>query len=58
MLIITRQVNETILIGEDIRIKVVQIRGKQVRLGIEAPPGFLILRGEAFGRDEIPEKKA
>ena len=46
MLILTRKVGETILIGENIRIMVVQIRGKQVRLGIEAPPDLLVLRTE------------
>jgi carbon storage regulator len=46
MLILTRKVGETVLIGEDIRILVVQIRGKQIRLGIEAPPDLLVLRTE------------
>jgi carbon storage regulator len=46
MLLLTRKVNETVLIGENIRIMVVWIRGKQVRLGIEAPTDLLILRGE------------
>ena len=44
MLILTRKVGETVLIGENIRILVVQIRGKQIRLGIEAPPDLLVLR--------------
>ena len=46
MLLIARKVNETVLIGENIRIMVVSIRGKQVRLGIETPPNLLVLRGE------------
>lgn len=46
MLIITMKENQTVLIGENIRIMVVKIRGKQVRLGIEAPPETLIHRGE------------
>jgi len=46
MLILTRKVGETALIGEDIRIMIVQIRGKQIRLGIEAPPDLLVLRTE------------
>ncbi|MBU4233870.1 MAG: carbon storage regulator [Proteobacteria bacterium] len=46
MLLLTRKVNETVLIGENIRIMVVAIRGKQVRLGIETPPDLLVLRGE------------
>lgn len=46
MLILTRKVGEKVLIGENIRIMVVQVRGKQVRLGIEAPPDLLVLRTE------------
>jgi carbon storage regulator len=46
MLILTRKVGETVLIGDNIRIMVVQVRGKQVRLGIEAPPDLLVLRTE------------
>ena len=46
MLILTRKVGETVLIGENIRIMIVQVRGKQVRLGIEAPPDLSVLRTE------------
>jgi len=46
MLILTRKVGETVMIGENIRIMVVEVRGKQVRLGIEASPDLLILRTE------------
>jgi carbon storage regulator len=46
MLILTRKVNEAILIGEDIRITVVEIRGRQVRLGIEAPAHLSVKRIE------------
>jgi len=46
MLILTRKVGETVLIGENIRIMVVEVRGKQIRLGIEAPPDLLVLRTE------------
>lgn len=46
MLILTRKVNEVIVIGDYIKVTVIQIRGKQIRLGIEAPPGLLISREE------------
>ena len=46
MLILTRKEGETILIGENISIKVVEIRGRQVRLGIDAPADILVLREE------------
>jgi carbon storage regulator len=45
MLILTRKEDEAVIIGT-VRVLVVKIRGKQVRLGIEAPPGTLILREE------------
>ncbi len=46
MLILTRKVGEAIVIGDHIKIKVIQIRGKQVRLEIEAHPDLLILKKE------------
>jgi hypothetical protein len=41
MLILTRKIDEAIRVGEDIRIVLVQIKGGQVRLGIECPPMFV-----------------
>jgi carbon storage regulator len=46
MLVLSRKVNERILIGEHIRITVVATRGNQVRIGIEAPPDVRVLRDE------------
>jgi carbon storage regulator len=50
MLILTRKVGECITIGDDIRIYVVGIKGKQVRLGIDAPSGAIIHRQEIYNR--------
>ncbi|MBM4283746.1 MAG: carbon storage regulator CsrA [Deltaproteobacteria bacterium] len=50
MLILTRKSGEGLFIGDDIRITVVEIRGKQIRLGIEAPSEVVILREEVFLR--------
>lgn len=44
MLIVTLKKNERVLVGTEVAIMVVEIRGKQVSLGIEAPPEVLILR--------------
>lgn len=46
MLVLTRKTNERIVIGDNVRITVVGIRGNHVRLGIEAPPEVTILRDE------------
>jgi carbon storage regulator len=51
VLVLSRQVEEDIVIGDGIRIKVVAVSGSQVRLGIEAPAEITILRGELY--DEI-----
>ncbi len=47
MLVLTRKAGEAILIGRDIRITVAEIRGGQVRLGIEAPLNLPIVREDS-----------
>jgi carbon storage regulator CsrA len=46
MLVLTRKENEQILIGDDIKITVVKVRGKGVRVGIEAPREVRVVRAE------------
>jgi len=48
LLILTRKIGEGIILGDDIRIAVLEIRGKQIRIGIEAPNRVSILRMEVF----------
>ena len=48
MLVLTRKLGETIAIDDDIKIVVVQIKGRQVRLGIEAPRDTKIHREEIY----------
>jgi len=50
MLILTRKIGECITIGDKIRVYVVGIRGKQVRLGIEAPADAVVHREEIYQR--------
>ena len=57
MLILTRRVGETIVIGETIRITVCKARGHHVQLGIQAPKDVMIKREESPSRDTLaPEK--
>jgi carbon storage regulator len=48
MLILTRKIDEKIMIGEDISISVIEIRGDQVRLGVNAPKLVKVYRQEVF----------
>lgn len=46
MLVLTRKHQEKIRIGDQITITVLKTKGKAVRLGIEAPPDLVVIRGE------------
>lgn len=48
MLVLTRKVNEEILIGDNIRIKIVDIGNGRIRLGISAPREVTVLRDEVI----------
>jgi carbon storage regulator len=48
VLILARRLNEQIVIGDDIRVSVVDIRGDQVKLGIEAPRSVKVYRQEVY----------
>ncbi|MDY6912861.1 MAG: carbon storage regulator CsrA [Planctomycetota bacterium] len=48
MLVLSRQRDETIMIGDDVEITIVDIRGEKVRLGITAPPHVPVHRKEVY----------
>jgi carbon storage regulator len=48
VLVLTRKVNESITIGSDISVTILEIRGNQVRLGIEAPKSTPVNRTEIY----------
>jgi carbon storage regulator len=48
MLVLTRKVGEVIRIGDTITVRVLQARGSQVRLGVEAPSDVRIFREEIY----------
>jgi carbon storage regulator CsrA len=52
MLVLTRRIDEEIVIGEDIRIRVVEAKRGRVRLGISAPDSVHVLRAELLFADD------
>ncbi len=58
MLILTRKIGETIAIGEDIKITLLGIQGKQVKLGITAPEKISVYREEIFKKIQTENVRA
>ena len=52
MLILTRRVGETVMIGNDVTVTVLGVKGNQVRIGINAPKNVAVHREEIFERIE------
>jgi len=50
MLVLTRRVNETLVVGDDVTVTILSVSGNQVRIGIQAP------RHVSIHREEIYEK--
>ena len=50
MLILTRRLNETLMIGNEITVTVLGVKGNQVRLGVNAPRSVAVHREEVFDR--------
>jgi carbon storage regulator len=58
MLILTRKSGERVTIGDHVRVTVLEIKGKQVRLGIEAPPETRVHREEIFEKIQRENRQA
>ena len=58
MLVLTRRINESIVINDDVSVLVVEVRGDRVRLGIEAPKNVSVHRKEVYDviKEASPEK--
>ena len=54
MLVLTRKVHQSIVIGDDVEVVVLEVRGEQVRLGIKAPKNVAVHRKEIY--DQILEE--
>jgi len=48
MLILSRKINEKIMIGDDISVSIIEIRGDQVRIGVDAPRNVKVFRQEVY----------
>ena len=58
MLILSRKINEKIMIGDDICVSIIDIRGDQVRLGVDAPKTVKVFRHEVFDAIKAENKAA
>jgi carbon storage regulator len=50
MLILTRRVGESLMVGDDIKITVLGVKGNQVRIGVDAPRDVAVHREEIYNR--------
>ncbi len=57
MLVLTRKVNETLVINDNIFIHTTQVNGQQVRVGIDAPSNVKILRAELLNKNNPKQDK-
>lgn len=56
MLVLTRKPNQSIMIGDDIEVTVLEVRGEQVRIGVSAPKKIPVHRKEIY--EEIQQQRA
>ncbi|EPG65298.1 carbon storage regulator CsrA [Leptospira wolffii] len=58
MLVLARRTNESIIIGDDIEIVIVDIKGDQVKIGVKAPKEVSVHRAEVYREIQAENKKA
>jgi carbon storage regulator len=58
MLVFTRKLNESVIISDEIEVKVVSIEKSHIKLGFQAPPSIVIHRKEVYQRIQEENRKA
>ena len=58
MLILTRRIGETVVVGDEIRVTVLGVKGNQVRIGVKAPAEVPVHREEIFQRIKAEQAQA
>ncbi|TDG14723.1 carbon storage regulator [Seongchinamella unica] len=58
MLILTRRVGESLMVGDDITVTVLGVKGNQVRIGVNAPRDVAVHREEIYERIQEDDKKS
>ncbi|MGP1438539.1 MAG: carbon storage regulator CsrA [Treponema sp.] len=58
MLILSRKTNQKILIGNDIELTIIEVRGEQVKIGIKAPQEIQVFRQELYKEIQAENKVA